>query len=384
MMDLDGLKAINDRFGHFHGDRCPAGVGEMIRTGVRRIDTAARYGGDEFVVAAPGDRADRRVRPGREDPPGVEELAHRRSPALDIRTSLSIGVVVYPRDGRTVDDLMISADRAMYALEAPGQEPRRRLRAVAIGGPADGDERRWQRSGACRQQRDRPAQATPPAPAGEDGRRVASAHAASRRAPSRRRRRPPRVDQRPTPSRSTRPSRSRADDAEELGDVTDRPAARLRLRADRQPDRYGPRPAHRRARRRRGGEVFASGMAAIHAALALGRVGRRPDRLHPGVYGTTRSQLLNVLARLGRRRRLRRRHRPRRGRGGPGRGADPGPLRRDDLEPDDRRRRHRRAGRRSPIATARCSSSTTRSPRRTSAGRSSSGRTSSSSRPRSS
>jgi len=66
MMDLDELKAINDRFGHFHGDRVLRGVGEVIADGVRRIDTAARYGGDEFVVLLP-----------ETDPTGAYVLARR-------------------------------------------------------------------------------------------------------------------------------------------------------------------------------------------------------------------------------------------------------------------------------------------------------------------
>src|SRR4029079_4759882 len=53
MMDLDELKAINDRLGHFTGDRVLRGVGPVITSAVRQIDTAARYGGDEFVVLLP-------------------------------------------------------------------------------------------------------------------------------------------------------------------------------------------------------------------------------------------------------------------------------------------------------------------------------------------
>ena len=119
MMDLDGLKAVNDRFGHFHGDRALRTVGETIRAGVRRIDTAARYGGDEFVVVLP-----------ETEPTGAFVLAEKirlgvgeralMVDGLDVRTSLSIGVVVYPRDGRTVDDLMIAADTTMYRSKRQG------------------------------------------------------------------------------------------------------------------------------------------------------------------------------------------------------------------------------------------------------------------------
>jgi diguanylate cyclase (GGDEF)-like protein len=121
MMDLDGLKTVNDRFGHFHGDRALRTVGETIRDRVRRIDTAARYGGDEFVVVLP-----------ETDPTGAFVLAEKirvgvgeralKVDGLEVRTSLSIGVVVYPRDGRTVDDLMIAADTTMYRSKRQGRD----------------------------------------------------------------------------------------------------------------------------------------------------------------------------------------------------------------------------------------------------------------------
>ena len=53
MLDLDDLKAVNDRLGHFSGDQVLRGVGDVVSAGVRKIDTAARYGGDEFVVLLP-------------------------------------------------------------------------------------------------------------------------------------------------------------------------------------------------------------------------------------------------------------------------------------------------------------------------------------------
>jgi diguanylate cyclase (GGDEF)-like protein len=127
MMDLDDLKGINDRLGHFQGDRVLRGVGDVIADGVRRIDTAARYGGDEYVVLLP-----------ETDPTGAFVLAEKirlgvNSLAIDLpdaaHPSISIGVVSYPGDGRTADELMISADNAMYASKRAGKD---RVTGVSI------------------------------------------------------------------------------------------------------------------------------------------------------------------------------------------------------------------------------------------------------------
>ncbi len=133
MMDLDELKAINDRHGHFEGDRVLRDVGEVIRSGVRKIDIAARYGGDEFVALLP-----------ETDPTGGYVLAEKiRQGVAELGTTplgrhatLSVGVVSWPRDGRTADELLVSADQAMYASKRLG-------RNRVMGVPADVGE--WTR-----------------------------------------------------------------------------------------------------------------------------------------------------------------------------------------------------------------------------------------------
>ncbi len=121
MIDLDDLKSINDGMGHLHGDRALRIVGEAIRTGIRRIDTGARFGGDEFVVLLP-----------ETDPTGGWVLAEKirqgvaeanlSVDGIPIPTSVSVGVVTYPQDGQTVRALLECADAAMYRSKRAGRD----------------------------------------------------------------------------------------------------------------------------------------------------------------------------------------------------------------------------------------------------------------------
>lgn len=118
MLDLDELKAINDRLGHHAGDAVLRAIAERIRTIVRRIDVAARYGGDEFVALLP-----------ETDPTGGWVLAEKirlsiaalTIPGMSSSPTVSVGVVSFPRDGTTVDALMIKADQAMYVSKRAGR-----------------------------------------------------------------------------------------------------------------------------------------------------------------------------------------------------------------------------------------------------------------------
>jgi len=116
-LDLDDFKAVNDRHGHAAGDALLHGVGRALREGVRAVDFAARIGGDEFALLLPeaGPEAARQA---------VERL--RSSIAEAARASgrdatLSVGVVTFQTPPASVEEMLASADDAMYAAKRGGK-----------------------------------------------------------------------------------------------------------------------------------------------------------------------------------------------------------------------------------------------------------------------
>ena len=113
MVDMDKLKDINDNFGHEGGNSAIMLVAQCLQRSIRGSDTAARMGGDEFAVLLPG--ASSEVAEA-----VVNRLRHNvYKTTLDLRSrmircSVSIGVVIYPKDGRDMRDLMSIADGRMY------------------------------------------------------------------------------------------------------------------------------------------------------------------------------------------------------------------------------------------------------------------------------
>lgn len=108
LLDLDGLKKINDACGHLAGNRAICRIAEILRLCSREIDTAARYGGDEFALILPESPAE-----------AVAQVAQRISERLaqdteEPRLSVSIGVAECPRDGTSVEHLLSAADQALY------------------------------------------------------------------------------------------------------------------------------------------------------------------------------------------------------------------------------------------------------------------------------
>lgn len=125
LLDLDGFKPINDRFGHAVGDALLVAVGRRLQSKLHRDDLVARLGGDEFIVMCAG-----LARPAHAD-----EVAQRLRDAFvapfvidghECHVGVSLGMAIAPRDGTDAAELIRRADLAMYSGK------RERHREVAV------------------------------------------------------------------------------------------------------------------------------------------------------------------------------------------------------------------------------------------------------------
>lgn len=119
-LDLDGFKPVNDTYGHAAGDRLLIEVAERLKASVRKGDTAARLGGDEFVLligdldsVADIDIAMERVFSAIRQPISID--------GHTVNVSASIGIAVFPLDGKDGDVLLRNADQAMYSAKQAGR-----------------------------------------------------------------------------------------------------------------------------------------------------------------------------------------------------------------------------------------------------------------------
>jgi diguanylate cyclase (GGDEF)-like protein/PAS domain S-box-containing protein len=113
--DLNDFKKVNDSLGHMAGDKTLKEAAQRIQNALRAMDTVARIGGDEFVV----------LLQDIENNLEIESVAWRIIKAFEadfngIRLGVSLGIAIYPKDGRDTDTLLSKADKAMYTVKQAG------------------------------------------------------------------------------------------------------------------------------------------------------------------------------------------------------------------------------------------------------------------------
>jgi diguanylate cyclase (GGDEF)-like protein len=118
VLDLDGLKEINDTYGHEAGDRALRAVGAVLRSTVREHDLCARFAGDEFIVVlwdCTPEQEERRVAAVQN---AVGAYPFEPRPGVRISLSVSAGAARFPEDGGTFEELLVAADERMYRDKA--------------------------------------------------------------------------------------------------------------------------------------------------------------------------------------------------------------------------------------------------------------------------
>ena len=115
-VDVNHFKAINDEHGHQAGDYVLIEIAERLRACVRRSDTVARIGGDEFVLLIPGEPKAYRIEPViQKIHTALEPPVYYDGSSIDV--SASVGHAAYPGDTRDIDSLMLRADEKMYVAK---------------------------------------------------------------------------------------------------------------------------------------------------------------------------------------------------------------------------------------------------------------------------
>ncbi len=120
MIDIDHFKKLNDSFGHKAGDEALKTLADFLLEGVRQGDIVCRYGGEEFIIILPGVRlSDAHTR--------AISICNKFSKIIikytgqELRSTVSIGVASIPQHGINSDDIIRSADSAMYAAKEAGR-----------------------------------------------------------------------------------------------------------------------------------------------------------------------------------------------------------------------------------------------------------------------
>jgi diguanylate cyclase (GGDEF)-like protein len=116
-IDLDHFKSVNDTHGHLVGSKLLAEVGYVIKTHLRLIDYAFRYGGDEFVILLPQTSKEAALVVARRllEVMRINEFMATEGLKLNVRCSM--GLATYPEDAKSAHEIIRQADEMMYSVK---------------------------------------------------------------------------------------------------------------------------------------------------------------------------------------------------------------------------------------------------------------------------
>jgi diguanylate cyclase (GGDEF)-like protein/PAS domain S-box-containing protein/putative nucleotidyltransferase with HDIG domain len=117
ILDLDGFKRYNDRFGHISGDAVLKHFANAIKLAIRKSDIAFRYGGDEFAVILPSTSADRAKKIIERIRDKWPKIAQEQYPVLENPIRFSAGIAQFPDDSETSDGLVFLADTSLFTAK---------------------------------------------------------------------------------------------------------------------------------------------------------------------------------------------------------------------------------------------------------------------------
>ena len=120
-IDIDHFKKINDTYGHAAGDNVLQTTSLLIRKGLRPIDIASRYGGEEIVIIFPETIKQKAIHIAERIRKDIESYNFELSDEQKIRLTASFGVAGYPEDGKTQHEVLDKADKAMYLAKKSGR-----------------------------------------------------------------------------------------------------------------------------------------------------------------------------------------------------------------------------------------------------------------------
>lgn len=120
MADIDHFKAINDKYGHKTGDLILQALAEILQSQSRLEDVVCRYGGEEFLILMPNASLETVLKRAEEWRKSFEKLNIEYQGEM-LHNTLSLGVAIFPQDGKDVDALLINADKALYKSKELGR-----------------------------------------------------------------------------------------------------------------------------------------------------------------------------------------------------------------------------------------------------------------------